>query len=292
MSWFNGLEHIVREQEPMAPWNWLRLGGVAEYFAEPTSIEELTEILSRTSAEGIPLRLLGAGSNVLVRDEGVQGVVVHLSAPIFGEITVAGTEIRAGGGAKLSQVVSTSAREGLSGIEALVGIPGTIGGALRRNASGHGAAIGQWTNSIDALTRAGERVNLQKGDLRFGYHESNLDALVILNATFLLEPSEAQKVTRQMQKLWIMKRAKQPSGELGYGQVFGDSRGMTAGEIIEQAGAKGLRSGGVSVSETDPNFVEVKPGASSDDVFSLIEDIRGQVSDVLGVDLVPQIEVW
>lgn len=292
MSWFSGLEHIVRENEPLAPWNWLRLGGAAEFFAEPTSEEELITILQRTSAENIPVRLLGAGSNLLIRDEGVKGVVIHLSAGSFCEIKVDGQTITAGGGAKLNHVVATAARDGLAGIESLVGIPGTVGGALCRNASGHGAAIGQWTNRVAALSRSGEKVVLERDELRFGYRESNLDDLVIIDADFQLEPSDAVKVTRHMQKLWIMKRAKQPTGALGFGQLFANPRGMSAGEIIEQSGAKGLRCGGVSISESDASFIEVRPGASSKDVFSLIEDIRGHVSEVLGVDLSPQIDVW
>lgn len=292
MSWFNGLEHIIREKVPMATWNWLRLGGEAEYFAEPTSLGELTEILKRTHAENIPVRILGGGSNILVRDAGVKGVVIHLSAPPFCEIQVENNTITAGSGAKLNHVVSTAAREGLAGLEALVGIPGTVGGALCSNAIGHGASIGQWTHSVNAMTRAGESITLEKGDLRFGYRESNLEELVVLQSTFALETGDPQKVTRQMQKLWIMKRTAQPNGDLGHAQVFGNPRGMTAGEIIEQANLKGLKAGGASICEACPDYIEVRPGTSSEDVFSLIEDVRGHVSEILGVDLQPDINVW
>ncbi len=292
MTLFNGLEHIVREKEPLAPWNWLRLGGHAEYFAEPTSVEELAEVLKRSHEAGMAVRLLGAGSNVLVRDTGVEGLVIHLSAPAFSEISVNGHAVTAGGGTRLNHVVATAAREGLSGFEALVGIPGTVGGALRRNAIGHGASIGQWTDSVSGLTHAGEAVQLGKDELRFGYRESNLDAIIILSATFLLEPGDMLKVTRQMQKLWIMKRTSQPSGELGHGQVFSNPRGLSAGEIIEQAGLKGHKVGGARVSEKDANFIEIEQGATSADVFALIEDVRGKVSEVLGVELQPEIEVW
>lgn len=292
MSWFDGLEHIVREKVSLASWNWLRLGGVAEFFAEPTSLEELTEILKRTHSEEIPVRILGGGSNILVRDAGVPGVVVHLAAPAFCEINIAKPTITAGGGSKLNHVVSTAAREGLSGLEALVGIPGTIGGALRSNAIGHGAAIGQWTKSVRALTFEGETVSLDKDALRFGYRESNLEELVILDATFSLEPSDALKVTRQMQKLWIMKRGAVPNGDLGHAQVFGNPRGMTAGEIIEQANLKGMKQGGAAICEAAPDYIEVRPGTSSADVFTLIETIREHVSETLGVDLSPEINVW
>jgi UDP-N-acetylmuramate dehydrogenase len=292
VTWFNGLEHIVRENEPMTGWNWFRLGGAAEFFAEPTSVKELTEILKRTHAGGISVRLLGAGSNILVRDEGVAGVVIHLSAPAFCDISVDGQQITAGGGAKLNHVVSTAAREGLSGFEALVGIPSTIGGALRRNAIGHGAAIGQWANRVSVLTRGGEQVTLQRGDLRFGHRESNLDDLIITEGVFLLERGDTLKVTRQMQKLWIMKQASQPSGDLGHGQAFVDPLGLAASEIIEQAGLKGAQVGGASISEGDANLIVVDHGTSSADVLALIELVREQVFERLGNGLVPEIEVW
>ena len=292
MSWLDGLEHVVRQAEPLAPWNWMRLGGTAEYFAEPTSVAELAEIVHRCHAEAISFRILGAGSNILVRDQGVQGVVIHLAAPAFCQIQHQGQEVTAGGGAKLSHVVATAAREGLAGLEALVGIPGTVGGALRGNAMGHGASIGQWTENATAMKRTGDVITLQRDDLRFGYRKSNLDDLVILAATFSLEATDASQLTRQMQKLWIMKRASQPTGEFGNGRIFADPRGMTAGEIIEQANLKGTSVGGATISDRDANFIEVQPGTTSKDVEALIDQVQTQVSEKLGVDLVPEIEVW
>src|SRR5262245_38874748 len=134
MAIFTGLEHIVRENEPIAHFTWLRLGGPARYFAEPTSVDELKSLVIRCRDAHLQVRVLGGGSNVLIRDEGVAGLVVHLAAAAFGSISVQGTTVTAGGGAKLSHVISTSVREGLSGLEPLVGIPGTVGGALRTNA--------------------------------------------------------------------------------------------------------------------------------------------------------------
>ncbi len=292
MSWFTGLEHVVREQVPLAPWNWLRLGGEAEFFAEPGSVQELAELLRKAHAANLTVRLLGAGSNVLVGDKGATGVVVHLSSSTFGNVTVADNQIVAGGGARLSHLVSTAAREGLAGFESLVGIPGTVGGALCNNTIGHGAAIGQWTVGVTAMTREGETVVLAGDELRFSYRDSNLDKHVILDATFQLESSDALKVTRQMQKLWIMKRAAQPTGELGHCQVFADPRGLTAGEIIDQAGVKTETVGGASLNDRDPNFIEAAPGTKSDDVLKLIETVQKQVSERVGVELTPSIQVW
>ena len=259
MAW-NGLEHIIRQQETLAPYTWFRLGGPADYFAEPTSRTELTELVRRCRQEEIPVRMLGAGSRVLISDEGVRGMVVHLSAPAFGEIEVEGTQVRSGGGARLSHVVSTAVREGLAGLESLVGIPGTVAGALRGNADSHGNAIGQWTDQVTVMTDSGEIVDRDRDDLRFSYGESNLDELVILQAVFALEPSDARDLTRRMQKLWIVKRATQPSGELGTGRIFKDPQGVSAAELVEQVGLGGHQVGGARLSDASANFIEITPG--------------------------------
>ena len=209
MSWFDGLDHVVREQVPLAPWTWLRLGGAAEFFAEPSSIDELASLLRAAKTANLPVRLLGGGSNLLVQDSGVNGLVLHLSSSAFGDVRVDDSQLLAGGGAKLSQVVSVAAREGLAGVESLVGIPGTVGGATRKNAIGHGAAIGQWTTGVNVMDMHGETNQLAKDDLRFSYRDSNLDDLIILDVTLSLERGDPLTVTRQMQKIWIMKRASQ-----------------------------------------------------------------------------------
>lgn len=292
VSWIAGLEHCVRENESMTPWNWLRLAGRAEYFAEPTSVDELAEILRRAHQQELPVRLLGSGSNILVRDEGVTGVVVHLSAPAFCQIHPEGQEIVAGGGGYLNHVIATAAREGLAGLEAFVGIPGSVGGAVRTNVTGHGAAIGQWTRHVTAMTRTGEITHLGTSELRFGYRQSNLGDRVIIDVTFALEPGDSVAITRQMQKNWIVRRAQLPTGELGHGQIFTDPMGTVAGDIIEQAGLKGRSVGGARISEKDANFVELQPGTSSDDVLALVDQVRNEVANTTGVDLETQIEVW
>src|SRR5947207_15111139 len=151
-----GFEHIVRENEPLARYTWFRLGGAAQYFAEPTNIEELAALVRQCHEGGTPVRMLGGGSNLLVRDEGVPGVVISLGAAEFGRIAVSGRKIIAGGGAKLGHVISTAVREGLAGLEMLVGIPGTTGGALHTNAGAHAGAIRQGVASPKVTTRKGE----------------------------------------------------------------------------------------------------------------------------------------
>lgn len=292
MSIPSGFEHIVREQEPLAPHTWFRLGGMAQYFAEPTTVEELAALVRRCHEVGLPIRLLGGGSNLLVRDEGVGGMVVALGAAAFGRIDVAGRKLTAGGGAKLGHVISTAVREGLAGLEMLVGIPGTVGGALHSNAGTHSGDIGQTTTTATVMTRKGDIVTRQKSELRFGYRNSSLDELAILEATFELEEGDPRHLTKQMQQAWILKRAEQPLSDQKTGQIFKSPGGSSAAALIKDAQLDGAKVGGAEVNDRNANFIVVGPNATSRDVLALIELVRQGVAERVGVELELAIEVW
>ena len=292
MSFAAGFEHFLQPDEPLAPLTWMRLGGPAQFLAEPTSVEELESLVKRAREENLSTRLLGGGSNLLVRDQGVAGVVIRLTAPAFCEIRVEGNHVFAGSGAKLAHVISTAAREGLAGLEQLVGIPGTVGGALHGNAGTNGGDIGQLTRRAHVLTRGGEKLARERDDLHFAHHQSSLDELAILDAEFELEPEDPQQIARRMQTLWIVKRTQQPSGTEGAGRIFQDPRGGNAADLIEQAGLKSARSGNVEVSPKNANFFIVHPDGTSDDVLRLIDQVRAQVADRVGVELDTAIDVW
>jgi UDP-N-acetylmuramate dehydrogenase len=292
MALVKGFEHFVKQGEPLSQHTWFHLGGPAEYFAEPTSVEELAGLVRRCREEGMPIRLLGGGSNILVRDEGVAGMVVQLSAPAFSQITVGKQTVEAGGGAKLGHAISSAVREGLAGLETLVGIPGTIGGALHGNAGSRGGDIGQWTCQATVMTRAGEILDRSREELVFAYRESSLDELVILSARFQLESDDPQELTKRMQKQWIVKKANQPLGHQSAGCIFKNPRGMSAGMLIEQAGLKGTRLGQAEVSDRHANFIVAEPGATTADVLKLVDLVRERVMDRLGIELETEIEVW
>jgi len=292
MTLVKGFEHCVRRAEPLAPHTWFHLGGPAEYFAEPATVNELQTLVRRCHDEGTPVRLLGGGSNILVREEGVPGMVVQLAAGAFTEITVGKQTVTAGGGAKLGHAISTSVREGLAGLETLVGIPGTIGGALHGNAGSRGGDIGQWTCQATVMTRAGEIAERSREELVFAYRESSLDELVILSAQFQLEQDDPEELTKRMQKQWIVKKAAQPLGHQSAGCIFKNPRGMSAGMLIEQAGLKNTRVGQAVVSERHANFIVADPGATSQDVLRLIDLVRDRVMERLGIELEKEIEVW
>jgi UDP-N-acetylmuramate dehydrogenase len=292
MSLAKGFEHFVRRAEPLAPHTWFHLGGPAEYFAEPPTVDDLQRLVRRAREEGVAVRLLGGGSNILVRDEGVAGLVVRLSADAFGDIKIGNHTLAAGGGAKLGHAISTSVREGLAGLETLVGIPGTIGGALHGNAGSRGGDVGQWTCQATVMTRAGEILTRSREELVFAYRESSLDELVILEARFELEQEDPEELTKRMQKLWIVKKASQPLGHQNAGCIFKNPRGMSAGMLIEQAGLKNTRVGGAEVSERHANFIVAEEGATSQDVVQLIDAVRSRVAERLGIELETEIEIW
>ncbi len=292
MDLIKGFENIVRENEPMAPYTRLRIGGVAEFFAEPTSLEELSSLIKRFREADLPVRLLGGGSNLLVRDEGTEGLVISLAAPVFCHLDVDGGKVVVGGGTRLSHLVSRGVGEGFSGIENLVGIPGTVGGALHGNAGNQHAAIGDWTASATVVTRKGEIATREGSEISFGYRQSSLNELVIVSARLQFEIDDADQLTKRMQKLWIVKRANEPAINENAAYAFHDDGGEAAGKLIEQAGLRGTRMGGIEISSRDANFLVASPNATSDDVIRLIELVQKQVADRTGVQLRQSLVVW
>lgn len=292
MSVITGFEKIVRQGELLAMHTWFQLGGPAEYLAEPRDPDQLIALVRRCREADVPVRLLGNGSNILVNDAGVKGMVVRLSEPAFCEVRVEKQTILAGAGVRLSNLVTTAVREGLAGLETLVAIPGTLGGALHGNAGTHGGDIGQWTAGASVLTDTGEVITRQREDLVFAYRHSSLDELVILDATLHLEEDDPQDLAKRLQKQWIVRKATQPLGHQCAGCVFKNPRGVSAGELIERSGLKGTRIGGAVVSERHANFIVAEAECTASDVLRLIDLVRSQVLDRLGVELELELELW
>jgi UDP-N-acetylmuramate dehydrogenase len=198
MSSLADFSDITRPDELLAPFTWLKVGGPAQYLIEPRHPEELVEVVNCCAAEQIPVRVLGGGSNLLVRDEGVSGVVLRLSGEAFARIDVDGNTIRSGAGALLSQLISRSVKAELAGLEVLAGIPGTVGGALRGNAGGRSGDIGQFVNSVKVLTAKGEVFTRSQDELLFSYRQSNLDEMVILEGVFELHRDQPDEIVSRM----------------------------------------------------------------------------------------------
>lgn len=291
MSLISGFEHFVRENEPLSPMTSLRLGGVAEFFAEPTSVEELAAIVKRFSEEGASIRMIGAGSNVLVPND-VAGLVINLSAPAFCQIEIDGTKMRVGGGTRLSHMVSNAVREGLNGPQHLVGLPGTIGGALHSNINFPNVDVGNWVKSVDVMKRSGEQLSYRGDEVAFSSHESSFSELVILAVEAEFEKEDPAVLTKQLQKLWLVSKAKRPPADVNAAYIFKSPSGESAGELIESAGLKGTSVGGVSLFDSDPNYFVATADATAADVEKLIQLVADQVKEKLDVQLESAIQVW
>src|SRR5689334_13639229 len=293
MHLFDDFRETVKSGEPMAPHVWFRLGGPATFLARPRTLDQLLGLLRRVRGEGMPVKILSGGSNVLVRDEGVDALVVHLESPAFSDLTVRDHIVEAGAAVPLTALISHSARAGLAGLEVLTGIPGTVGGALRGNAGSRQGAIGQFVRRATVLDPANEIQVRDRDDLSFADRESNLDEPVILSAEFELEPSDPEAVVRRMRRIWIIKKENQPYGHQSSGCIFKNpTPDLSAGTLIDQAGLKGTRVGGAEVSDRHANFIVAQPGATASDVLRLIDQIKQRVWQQFGYELELQIQVW
>ncbi len=286
------LNDFIQRNVPLAPFTHLRLGGPAEMLARPRSLEELSCLVRRCFEQRIALRVLGCGCNMLVRDEGVQGVVLRLSEPAFTRIDVEGKRVRAGTGASVSMLISAAARHNLAGLESLVGIPGTVGGALRTNAGDRSGDIGQFVRLVEVLDRQGNVQVRDRDELHFSDHASNLDDPVLLTVEFALESDSADAIVKRMRKAWILRKAAQPAVFQTAGRVFKNPRGLSASALIAEAGLARTRVGGAEVSDRDANYIIVHPGATARDVLRLIDLVRSRVQERFNLQLEQDISVW
>jgi UDP-N-acetylmuramate dehydrogenase len=284
---------FTRRHESLAPFTFLKVGGPAEFLVQPRSREELAAVVRRCFRERIPMRVLGTGCNLLVSDEGVRGVVLRLVEPAFTSITVDGRLVRAGTGAAVSALISEAARHGLSGPETLVGIPGTVGGALRTNAGDRSGDIGQFVRSVEVLDANGDVQVRERDELRFADRASNLDDPVLLAVEFALEPDTPDAIVKRMRKAWILRKASVPLTFQAAGRIFKNPRGLAAAALIEQTFTQGRpKVGKAEVSDRDANYIVVHPGATARDVLRLIDLVRTRVQERFNVELEREIMVW
>jgi UDP-N-acetylmuramate dehydrogenase len=293
MHAFDDFRENVKTDEPLAPRVWFRLGGRAAYFARPRQFDEMIALLKRCREAGVAFKILAGGSNLLVRDEGIDALVIHLESPFFSDVKVKDNVVEAGAAVPLTALISQSARAGLAGLEILTGIPGTVGGALRGNAGGRQGAIGQFVRRATVLDPANLIQVRERDDLSFADRDSNLDEPVILSAEFELEVEDPESVVRRMRRIWIIKKENQPYGHQLSGCIFRNpSPDVAAGTLIDQAGLKGTRYGGAEVSDRHANFIVAHAGAKAADVLQLIDRIRQRVWQQFGYELELQIQVW
>jgi UDP-N-acetylmuramate dehydrogenase len=288
-----GFRGEIREREPLAPYTTWKIGGPADILAVPSGVEDLEIALRWAADRRVPWHILGNGSNLLVRDEGVPGLVLRVRK-VLDEVRVDGTRIRAGAGAPLPVVANLAASHGLGGLEFASGIPATVGGAVVMNAGWHAREIGNVVDSVDWLDAAGTRRAMDRGACRFGYRRSTFREQkgVVLSAVFGLVREDPAALRSRIDEYAASRKANQPTDLPSCGSVFLKPPGDFAGRLIEVAGLKGLRVGGVEVSTKHANFFVNVGAATARDVLTLVAEVERVVRERFGIKLQREFEVW
>ncbi|MBV8992031.1 MAG: UDP-N-acetylmuramate dehydrogenase [Solirubrobacterales bacterium] len=285
----------VQRDYPLARLTTIRTGGNAELFARPGTLAELERLIAWAAGEGVDVGVVGSGSNLLIADDGVRGLVVKLDKELS-KIELDGTRVRCGGGARLPTVSARAAQAGLSGIEFGVNIPGTVGGAVRMNANAYGGELARVLQWVDVATPQGIDRRLPE-ELGFAYRRSSLKkGEIVACASFGLQAAASDQVRATLADMRSRRKAAQPSGVKTFGSTFKNpddarSEGRTAGQLLDAAGCRGLRVGGAGFSRKHANFIENYGDATTADVIALMAEGRRRVGERFGVELEPEVQV-
>jgi len=287
----------VKVDEPLARHTSFRIGGPAWVWVEPRDLDDLRKAVNFAREKKMPFCVLGGGTNLLARDEAYRGIVVHLGAEYFKGCIVKKNAIRVGAGYNVGKLVRLACERGLTGLESLIGIPGSVGGALFMNAGGAANPvfknIGDFVVSLKVMDLRGKERTLRKKEITFGYRQSDLDKYIILEATLRLDKEEPRALNARSAQFLKMKRQKQALDVPSAGCVFKnpDDFQFTCGQMIDMLGLKGIRSGGAEVSTKHANFIVNANNASCQDVLNLIELIKERVRESYHVALELEIKV-
>lgn len=283
---------FIQTNASLAPYTQLRIGGPAEFLVQPRALDELIAFVKVCFARQLPFKVLGSGGNVLAKDEGVKGIVLRLAGPAFTQVALEGRRLKAGCGATLASVIAKAAFAGLTGLEPLVGLPGTLGGALLLNAGDRTSDLGQFVRRVEVLDNHATVQMREHDELRFTSTGAILDDPVLLSAEFELDTDAASSIVKRLRKSWIQFKASQPYSYQAAARMFKNPPGLNAGVLIEQTGLVATKVGAAVVSERNPNYVIAEPGATARDVLRLIEVIRTRVQERFHLELELTLSVW
>ncbi|WP_262694964.1 UDP-N-acetylmuramate dehydrogenase [Kordiimonas aquimaris] len=286
-SFLDALPHVkgrLVKDAPLARLSWFRTGGAADLLFEPADEADLIAFL-KTVPIKTPITVIGVGSNLLVRDGGVRGIVIRLGRG-FADINIRGNVVKAGAAAMDVHVAKAAAKAEMSGLEFLVGVPGTIGGAIRMNAGAYGDEIKDVLKHVHAVDRYGHLHEFLPADCGFSYRHSKLDDdLIILGASFNVVAGDEEIILVKMNEISNSRADSQPLGTRTGGSTFKNPDGKYAWELIDQAGCRGMRIGGAQVSEKHCNFLINHGDATAEDIERLGDDVRAKVLAHSGVEL-------
>jgi UDP-N-acetylmuramate dehydrogenase len=301
MKLLKPLKGRVKLNEPLGKHTTFGVGGAADFFIQPKDEPDLKLLLSLLKRGKMPFLLIGAGSNLLVSDRGVRAAVISLDSPYFKRIICRGPVLEAGSGASLSRVIQTTIRNGLSGLEFLAGIPGTMGGALAMNAgiskrSPDGIVryynIADPIKDVTVMDRRGNVKTLQKKQIRFSYRKSGLAEYVILSARFKLIKKSKNEIKNKIESYINYRKATQDTSWRSAGCVFKNPVHDSAGRLIDLCGLKGKSIGDARVSSAHANFIINAGRAKAADILKLMTLIRKKVKAKFNIKLEPEIKIW
>ena len=294
---FSGIsfEGDVKSMEPMMKHTSLRIGGPADLFVVPRNLSSLKNILSVLNSKKIPFFIIGGGTNILVKDDGIEGVVISLAS--FRKIEILSenemnVRVNVETGTPLQRLVNFSKEKGYSGIEGLAGIPGSVGGAICGNAGAFGYEMKDVLISVSLMSNEGTVKNREAETVGFGYRRSGISsAEILLSADILLRKDDKKHVSAKIEDFLKRKWESQPLPEQSAGCIFKNPPKLSAGKLIEEAGCKGMRMGGIEVSSTHANFFINKGKAKAVDFIRLMEEVTQRVKDKFQVVLEPEIRI-
>ena len=297
-----GLDVDCTPDAPIGPLTWYGVGGRADLMVSPQSLEAVAQLVRRCRLQEIPVRVLGGGANLLVDDDGVDGVVLRLDGACFRTIDYnrrsSVTAARIGGGVDLFGLVTELARRALTGFEHMAGIPGTLGGAVRMNAGGQAGDMAQALERVDCITLDGQSCSFEAADLNFRYRSNDLPEGFITSAVLSLHEDDPVAVRERVKTIFAAKKASQPMADHSAGCAFrnpidpSSGKATSAGLLIDACGLKGLSVGGARVSERHANFIVMQQNGSAGDVLKLMDQVQNRVLDETGTRLEREVVVW
>ena len=292
MSFADDFREIAKRNEPLAPYTHLKIGGPAEFLIQPRTVDELRAVLAACQTHKVSVRMLGGGNNLLIRDDPISGAVVRLTSAPFTMIEWDGKRITAAGGGALFDLITFSVRQGLTGLETLVGHRGTVGGSVRCNVGDKTGEISQSVRQVTVMTDAGKIQVRTRDELTFSEHQSDIDEPVILSVVFELEKDAPEAVVKRMRKAWILRKAAEPLSFQPAVRLFRNPPGQTAAALIDRASMTKARVGGAELSERNSNYVVAHPGTTAGDILQLADHVRTRVKERTGANLERELHVW
>jgi UDP-N-acetylmuramate dehydrogenase len=269
--------------EMLAPFTTFRIGGVADYYVEPVDACDASNITNYAVSKGIPYYVMGNGSNVLINDDGIRGIVINLESG-FGYMKHENGKIIAGAGVKLAKFVDFCIQNGYAGVEMLAGIPATVGGALVMNAGAYGGEMSDYVSEVQAV-KNGEIVRIPKNECGFMYRNSKLRQYMVLEGVFELPKGDPAEVIKRRKELLLKRNEVQPVEIPNAGCIFKNPKDNYAAKLIDECGLKGKASGGAMVSPKHANFIVNYDNADAEDVIELIRFVKKTVKEKKGIEL-------